>query len=297
MYKLSFFKTIPRDTVITILPHDTIDVDAAISAILLSKFLDFLNIKNEIVIFDKKVDKWTTYFLNKLGYDLTKFQNEVEDEKKTLFLVDHYKTIHKGKVIGCIDHHFTSEKLDYSYYLYNASCSTAYMIYLLMKQSNYLITKEIVELVGYASLVDTCSFKSTKVIQEEKENIIYMLKENKFDVEEMIKDCLCLDDLSKMSLEEIAFNGMKSYNYNKRNVKSSYIQIDSLEISDIVLDFLMEVVKKENLDMWVFIVFDMINEKTLVYKITRNSVVKEKFGKIMSRGKDIMPVVEKSYYN
>lgn len=292
---MNILKDLPKDTCVTILPHDTVDVDSAISAILLSKLFDFYNVPNEIVIFDKSVDKWTTYFLNKLGYDLSKFFVKTENESRTLFLVDHYKTSHKGTVIGCIDHHFTSEDINYNYYLYKPSCSAAYLIFKIMQKLHMPITKQIVELVGYASFVDTCSFKSTKAVPEEKNEVLSLLRKHEFDVEEMLVDCLCLDNLEQMSLREIAFNGVKKYNYCNSVVKSSYIQISSLEISEEVISFISELAKFQKLDMWVFIVFDMINEKTMVYKITKNQVISEIYNGIKSRGKDIMPVIEKEF--
>lgn len=292
---MEFLNFLPKDTTITILPHDTLDVDAAISSILLSKLLSFYNISNEIVIFDEKVDKWTDYFLKKVGYDLSKFFSTTEEETKTLFLVDHYKTSHKGKVVCCIDHHFTLENINYNYYLYKPSCSAAYLVYKIMQKLDMPITKDIVELVGYASLVDTCSFKSTKSVKEEKLEIISLLKEYGFNVEEMLIECLCLDNIELMSLEEIALNGLKKYNYSGNVVKSSYIQINSLEISNELINFIFKLIETEKLDMWVFLVFDMINEKTKVYKITKNQVITITYDEIKSRGKDIMPVVEKEF--
>lgn len=291
----NIIKKLSKDTLITILPHDTVDVDAAFSAILLSKIFDYYEIPNEILIFDKKINKWTMYFLSKLGYDLSEFLAKDEDESRKLFLVDHYKTSHKGNIIGCIDHHYTSEKLNYDYYLYSPACSATYYIYKIMKKLNFKISREIIQLVGYASFIDTCSFKSTKWTKKEKDEIISLLKDYNFNVDEMLKECLCIDDLSKMSLEEIIANGFKRYEYGKNIVKSSYVQITSLEISEDVINLISKIVAKEKLAMWVFIVSDMINEKAMVYKITQNQIITEKYDKILSRGKDIMPVVEKQF--
>lgn len=294
---MKFLNGLSKDTCVTILPHDTADVDSVISAILLSKLLDFCNIQNEIAIFDETFDKWTTYFVKKLGYNLANFFVKNEDENRKLFLVDHYKTTHKGKVIACIDHHLTSENVEYDYYLYKPSCSTAYIIYKLFQKLNVPITKEIILLVGYASVVDTCSFKSTKTVLEEKDDIISLLNEYEFNVEEMLKEGLCLDDLTQMSTREIALNGIKTYEYGKNIIKSSYVQGDSLKVLDEVIQYISKLVNIEKLDMWIFIFADLINEKTVVYKITKEQVSVEKFNKIMSRAKDIMPSVEKEFLN
>ena len=97
---------------ITILPHDCADVDAIISCILLSKLFDFFNIKNNICIIDKNIGKDTNNIISSLGYDVKDFFEVSEDENRELFLVDHYKTSHKGNVVGIIDHHFTTSNIN-----------------------------------------------------------------------------------------------------------------------------------------------------------------------------------------
>jgi len=292
---LKKIKMLPKNKIITILPHDCIDVDSIFSAILLSKLLSHFNIKSEIVIFDKKVDKDTNYFLNKLNYNVSKYVTKFEDESRLLFLVDHYETIHSGTVIGCIDHHFTTKEICYNIYLYKNSSSASYIIYNLLKKAKIKITEEIVLLVSYATLVDTCSFTSTKTNVKEKEEILQLLKSSNFNVEKMVEESLCLQDLSKMTFEEIIYNGVKSYNFNTHKVRSSYVQTNNLGISCEIIDKISNIVKKENLDMWVFIIFDMINKKTKVYKIMQEKIQSEEICMILSRGQDIMPKIEEKY--
>lgn len=289
---LNKIKQLPKNKVITILPHDCIDVDSIFSAILLSKLLSHFNIQNEIVIFDLKIDKSTKYFLNKIQHDTSKYVTEIEDESRLLFLVDHYDTIHKGIVVGCIDHHPTSKVFNYNIYLNKLTSSTSYIIYNLIKEAGVKITEEIITLVSYAMLVDTCSFKSTKIKFEEKEEIIKLLKENNFDVEEMLQESLCLQNISNMPLEEILYNGVKKYNYNNHIVKSSYIQIKSLNVPNIVFEKLQEIVIQEGLEMWVFIIFDLVSEKSKICYITKSAIIYQNFNCIVSRGQDIMPKVE-----
>lgn len=292
---LTKIKKLPKEKNITIVPHDNVDVDSIFSAILLSKLLSHFNIKNEIVIFDKKIDKDTSYFLNKVNYSISKFLTYDEDENRLLFLVDHYETTHSGTVVGCIDHHFTTKDICYDIYLYKNSSSASYIIYNLLKGANIKITKEIILLVCYATLVDTCSFTSTKTNVKEKEEILQLLKSNSFNVKKMLEESLCLQDLTKMTSEEIIYNGAKSYTFNGHNVKSSYVQTNTLDISSDIINKISNIVKEENLDMWVFIVFDMINKKTKVCKIMQDRIQTEEINLILSRGQDIMPKIEEQY--
>lgn len=85
---INVFNNISKEYCITILPHNNIDVDAIISEILFSEIFDCCNVQNEVSIFDENVDKWTDYFLKKLGYDLFKFFVKSENHDKKLFLVE-----------------------------------------------------------------------------------------------------------------------------------------------------------------------------------------------------------------
>ena len=59
----------------------------------------------------------------------------------------------------------------------------------------------------------------------------------------------------------------------------------------------IKVIIKEKIYMWVFIIFDMIKEKTVVYKVTKEEIIIEIYDKILSRGKDIIPLIEEKLLN
>ena len=56
-------------------------------------------------------------------------------------------------------------------------------------------------------------------------------------------------------------------------------------------------IKECHLEMYVFIIFEMEKDKTYEIRVTENGVEKIEYPKILSRGKDIMPVVEKVFAN
>lgn len=286
---------------INILPHDYADVDSIISAIMLSKLLDYYNIKNRICIMDKKVSEDTKRILSNLGYDLKKFMIYNEKSNKLLFLVDHYATKHEGRVIGVIDHHFTVSNVNAQVYLYKKSCATAYIIYKLMEASSMIVTKEIIELLAYAMLVDTSVFKSSKTVKSEMEELEKLVTKYNLEDYSKIKDeCLLLTDINNMSIDEIVQNGRKNYILNYCNVSSSYIQIKGcLEAKELdkLLDDIVKKVLTDNIDMWVFISFDMQNDKTYVYYITKIGIEEREFNSIVSRGSDIIPKIEDYFYN
>ncbi len=292
---LQKIKQLPKDKKISILPHDNIDIDSIFSSILLSKLLNWLKIENEILVFDSHINKENQYFLDKVNFDIEKCKVRYEDQKRLLFLVDHYETSHKGEVVACIDHHYTTKNICYDIYLYKSTSSASYIIYELMKKDYMQITKEIVSLVAYATMTDTCSFTSTRSNPVEKQEILSLLDKYCLDTESMLKDSLCIQDISKMPIKDIIYNGVKDYNFNSHCVKASYIQIDTLEVSTKIIDEIFRIVKNEKIDMWVFIVFDMIKQKSKVFYIKQDCIKTKTLNLIVSRGQDIMPKIEEMF--
>ena len=285
---------------VTIVGHDNIDVDATLSGILMSKLLSFLRIENEFYILEEVKKNLSYQIITELFHiNMKCWQNVVEDENRILFLVDHYKTTHKGNVIGCIDHHLTQEERNYEFMYVRNSCATAYMIYEIMKEVNYPFTKEVIKMVIVAMMVDTTSFKNTKTIPEEVTIAKKLAKLYNIDYKFLEKYCLCLTPISKMTIDEIISNGQKWYDYVGNKVGSSYLQLYGFP-EDLVDEWLialsMRLIETAS-DMLVFIIFDMRDNITIEYQIALNRLRAKSTSGILSRGKDIMPVIEKMYLN
>ena len=294
-------KALNTGETITILGHDNIDVDAFLSGILLSNLLNYLRIKNEFIILEEVKEDETYRIVKELfGIDMKEYFSGKEDSSRKLFLEDHYKTVHAGKVFACIDHHPTCEKIEYPFYYSKLSCATSYMVYELMKEAGYEISAEEAKMILVSMMIDTVSFRSAKTVEYET-NIAYQIAEEYGLIyEELEKYCLCLTPIEEMSYEEIVNNGFKYYNYNGNKVKSSYVQLYSRlpqRILGILIDTIKELMEKENLQMWVFILFDCKENKTYEYRVKAGTEECEmhKYGGILSRGTNIMPKIEKLF--
>jgi len=223
-----------------------------------------------------------------------------EDSSRKLFLQDHYETIHEGKVVACIDHHPTSQKIEYPFYYSRRSCSTSYMVYEIMKEAGYEISDEESKMILVSMMIDTVSFRSAKTVEYET-NIAYQIAEEyKLNYDEIEKYCLCLTPIEEMSYEEIVNNGFKYYNYNGNKVKSSYVQLYSKlpqRILYILIDIIKKLMEEENLQMWVFILFDCKENKTYEYRVKAGTEECEmhKYAGILSRGTNIMPEIERLF--
>ena len=202
---------------VTILSHDNIDVDATLSGILLSRILNFLNVENEFCILEEVKEDDTYVIIKELfGIDMKTYQKECEDSARNLFLVDHYETRHDGKVIACIDHHPTSKSNYYGFKYVKNSCATAYLLYELMKLVNYPLTKEDVKIIVAAMLIDTVSFRSSKIVKEEVIEAKELAAKYEIDFALLEKYGLCLTQIEKMTDNEIISNGENGITLRER---------------------------------------------------------------------------------
>lgn len=286
---------------ITIIGHDIYDIDSIISGILLSNLLKFLNIDNRFVILHKIVENDTFNMIKEIfNISLYNYFEDGEDKDRNLFLVDHYETKHLGDVIACIDHHPTSTKVNHPYYYCRRSCSTSYLIYELMQEFGYTITSEEAKMIVFSMMTDTVAFKNEKIVRDEIEIAKNLAKEYNLDYSFLEKYSLCITDIKNMSTDEVIHYGMKEYLFNGKHIKSSYVQLwdlpDRREIR-IWIDTIRKIVEKENLAMWVFIIYDLKCSDTYEYHIVQGDIYKYilTMGKILSRGVNIMPRIEKMF--
>lgn len=284
--------------IVSIIPHDNVDVDAILSSILFSKLLDFLRVSNEIIVFDKKISKDTLYVLDLFGIDITRYMVDKELERRNLFLIDHYKSIHSGHIVGCIDHHPNSEVLDYIIYDNRKTCATACTIYRYMLEVGMPVDSTMVEMLAYAMLVDTSGFLSNKTVKEETLGLLKLLEEYGLDYGK-IRDISCLyTDIYNMSINEITYNGLKTYNFKRGKINASYSQLKGCideEMKNNILINIRDIVISERLLLWIFIVYALEEEKTYVYIVFHKFMVSIVYKGILSRGNDIMPIFEKMY--
>lgn len=280
---------------ITILGHDNIDEDSCISALLLQHILKVYHIDSQIKIMDTVINEHTLGILRKLGYDMRSYQSEETREDEYLFLVDHYRTNHKGEVIGCIDHHPTAQEFDYLIYENDKASACCKKIYDYMVQAGMEIDKKIIQQVVYGLMIDTFAFKSSRGTLEDEKWVEEMTRKYNLDYEEMYTDALSLTDLSQ-TIEEIAMSNLKGYEFAGQAVKSTYIQVNK-EPSHIeeILENLQHKVSKEKLALWVFLLVDVEGIKTIEYRIYPGKIEKINHNKLTSRAQGIMPEIEKLF--
>ena len=216
------------------------------------------------------------------------------DKDAKYILVDHNERDVPGEIVAVLDHHPTpKDKTDIEYYRNEKVSATACMI---AKECEEDLNKHDIELACLATFIDTVSFHSTKTVKKDISWVNEMTTKYDLDYDEMYRDGLCLTELT--NVEEIAFNGLKKVDYDGFSIHSSYVQIVDLEKNKKIIEEILEKLKtyrkKENVDLFVFIVYDMTNFYTKVYKINEDIDYDEYF-LYASRGNTIIPDIVKKY--
>lgn len=298
MNRAKQLKKVLAGKIVTIIGHDNIDVDATLSGILMSRLLDFLGIKNEFCILEKVKEDDTYEILQEMfGIDMRKWEAE-EDYDRNFLLLDHYETVHWGEVIACIDHHPNNADKKYQFMYSRNASATAYLIYEMMQEVGFPIGEEEAKMIVVSMMVDTTAFRSSKTIKEEAEKAKLLAEEFNLDYEMLEKYCLCLTPINKLTIDQIISNGQKWYDYSGNKVGSSYLQLYGMPDEKILNSWLEKLEEKRyqtDSSMLVFLIFETEKNLTYEYRITEDGI--DKFVKlgILSRGKDIMPVIEKRY--
>lgn len=281
-------------TTVTILGHDQIDEDSCISGLLLEHALNIFGINAQFKIPDAVIPNLTINTLSLLGFDLTTYQG-MTTANDNIILVDHYKSVHPGKVIACIDHHPTTQDFDYLFYDNDNSSACCKKIYNYINDANMHITPHMVKMVVYGLMLDTFAFKSSRGTKEDKHWVYDMITKYSLDATKIEQLALRLTDINQ-PINALALSNLKAYTFEDAHVKSTYIQVNCIPPTlNEILTYLQSLVSKEHLNLWVFLLVDVLHFKTTEYRIAAKSIDVIEHPKLTSRAQHIMPTIEKLF--
>ena len=273
-----------------ILGHENPDNDSIVSGYLLEKFMKQKGYNVEFIIPDDIISEENIMLANYVGINPTQYQKPLPTDTTIKYiLVDHHERDVPGEIVGIIDHHpaKTKDIKCRNYYNY-PSCSTSCII--VKEHERYFSTTDI-KAACFAAMVDTAAFHSTKTIVSDYVWVKYMCSKFKFNYDELITMSMCPTDIT--DLKKAALNGLKKHNIHDHKIASSFLHLPSPkdnqeEINQIIL-YLQEYIKKENYDMFAFIVHDITNFKSTLYKIREKTIEKQEYEEYTSRGTRIIP--------
>lgn len=297
--------------------HKSPDTDTICSAIVMENLQKKLGKEVEAVRLGN-LNKETEYVLNYLGVNAPRMIEKVEDGQEVI-LVDHNEfsqsvdNIENAKIKMVVDHHRicdfqTSEPLYYRAEPVGCTCTILYKLY---KENNVEIDKKIASLMMSAIISDTLLLKSPTKTVEDENAVKELEKISGLNAQVYGLDMLKAGtDLSGFTADELISLDCKVCALKDKNAKVA--QVNTADINDMmnrkeeIEQAINADIEKNNLDLFVFAITDIINSNSQAIVLGKNTDIFEKgFNKklenntaflpgVVSRKKQILPVLQEN---
>ena len=297
--------------------HKSPDTDTICSAIVMENLQKKLGKEVEAVRLGN-LNKETEYVLNYLGVNAPRMIEKVEDGQEVI-LVDHNEfsqsvdNIENAKIKMVVDHHRicdfqTSEPLYYRAEPVGCTCTILYKLY---KENNIEIDKTIASLMMSAIISDTLLLKSPTKTVEDENAVKELEKISGLNAQVYGLDMLKAGtDLSGFTADELISLDCKVCALKDKNAKVA--QVNTADINDMmnrkeeIEQAISADIEKNNLDLFVFAITDIINSNSQAIVLGKNTDIFERgFNKkledntaflpgVVSRKKQILPVLQEN---
>ena len=297
--------------------HKSPDTDTICSAIVMENLQKKLGKEVEAVRLGN-LNKETEYVLNYLGVNAPRMIEKVEDGQEVI-LVDHNEfsqsvdNIENAKIKMVVDHHRicdfqTSEPLYYRAEPVGCTCTILYKLY---KENNIEIDKTIASLMMSAIISDTLLLKSPTKTVEDENAVKELEKISGLNAQVYGLDMLKAGtDLSGFTADELISLDCKVCTLKDKNAKVA--QVNTADINDMmnrkeeIEQAISADIEKNNLDLFVFAITDIINSNSQAIVLGKNTDIFERgFNKkledntaflpgVVSRKKQILPVLQEN---
>lgn len=300
---------------ILVFGHKNPDTDTICSSLVKSILEKKKNNKEVIAARLGNINKETQFVLDYLKIDAPVLIEKVEKDQQVI-LVDHNEFaqsadgIEDAKVIEVIDHHRiygfqTTEPLYYTAKPYGCTCT---ILYNMFKEENIEIEKLEATLMASAIISDTLLLKSPTTTKKDVEALEALAKIANIDINTYGLDMLKAGtDLSSFSIDEILNLDAKKVDIKGKNVIVNQVNTasipDVMEMKDKLEAGMNEIIEKENLDLFLLLITDIVNsnsqaivlgkeagliEKSYGVKLENNTALLKG---IVSRKKQVIPVL------
>ena len=276
-----------------ILGHENPDNDSIVSGYLLEKLMKKYGYNAEFIIPDEKISEENIELANYVGIDPTKYQKPLPQDPTIKFvLVDHHERNVPGEIISIIDHHPTNKQINCKHYTNKNACSTSCLI---VKERERYFTYDDIKAACFAAMVDTAAFHSTKTVVSDYNWVKYLCLKFSFNYNEMLTKSL--QPTKFLNLEQACLNGLKEHTISNHKIASSFLHIENKaefenKIPELT-DYLKQYITHHGYDLFAFIVHDISNFQTTLYKISPTEIEKTEYPEYTSRGNKIIPSIEK----
>ncbi|MED4531735.1 manganese-dependent inorganic pyrophosphatase [Metabacillus fastidiosus] len=300
---------------VLIFGHKSPDTDTICSAIAYAELKNKLGVNAEPVRLGE-INGETKYALDHFKVDVPRLVEKVAAEAKNVILVDHNERqqsaedIDQVRVLEVIDHHRIAnfETSDPLYYRAEPVGCTATILNKLYKENGIEIRKEIAGLMLSAIISDSLLFKSPTCTDEDiaaaKELAEIAGVDSASYGLEMLKAGA---DLSDKTIADLITLDAKEFQMGDSKVEIA--QVNAVDTNDVLArqteieSALQEVIAQKQLDLFVFVVTDILNNDSVALALgNKVSAVEEAYGVkldnnlavlkgVVSRKKQIVPVL------
>lgn len=300
---------------ILIFGHKNPDTDSICSSIV-KQILNEKNGKtNSQAVRIGNINKETEFVLNYLGIEAPELVEKVEEGQKVL-LVDHnefnqsVEGIENAKIIGVVDHHRISnfQTAEPLYYTARPYGCTATILYKDFVEKGLTIDKKEAILMASAIISDTLLLKSPTTTKHDQEALEKLAEIAGIDYNVYGLDMLKAGtDLSSFSIEEIL--SLDAKRIDLKEVKSIIAQVNTASIEDVmkmqadIKEKMQEKIASEGLDLFMFLITDIVNSNSQVIALGSAANVVEKaynvtlendtalLAGVVSRKKQVVPIM------
>ncbi len=240
-------------------------------------------------------------------------------QRKQVILVDHnehsqaVEGLEEAEILEIIDHHRIGdiETIGPVYFRNQPLGCTATIIFNMYRENNQEISRQVAGLLCSAILSDTLAFKSPTCTEMDKVAAASLASIAGLDMEEFaIAMFRAGSNLVDKSAEELFYQDFKQFKMGELELGVG--QVNSLdsnelqEVKDRILEYMDKVYKNKNLDMVLFMLTDISNERTeLLFTGSNTELISKAFegkhGKnsiilpgVVSRKKQVIPPLLRS---
>lgn len=300
---------------ILVFGHKNPDTDTICSAIAYAELKKELGYDAEAVRLGE-VNSETQYALDYFKVDTPRLVQKVTEETDKVILVDHNERgqsaddIEGVKVLEVIDHHRIAnfETADPLYYRAEPVGCTATIIKKLYKENNVVIPKDIAGLMLSAIISDSLLFKSPTCTEEDVQAAKELAEIANVELETYGMAMLKAGaDVSSKTAEQLISLDAKPFNIGGNKVIIAQVNTvdpqDVLARQDEVEAAIQSVIDEKELDLFLFVITDILNSNSTALALGTNTALVEKaynvilenntalLEGVVSRKKQVLPVL------
>lgn len=296
-----------------IIGHKNPDTDAAVSALVFSKFLKKKGIEAQAFLAGE-ANKETKFIFSLFEEILPETLLEISQDQK-VFLVDHndlsQSLAQEKNVVGVLDHHSMSGIKTNSPIFFRTEVigSTSSLVYKLFLENKISLDKQEASLLLAAIISDTLNLNSPTTTEEDRKIYEELKKITNIDADDLAeKMFLAKSDYSDKKLEEVICLDLKEFDFNSKKVVVAVAETTNLDYfykqEKEIIKSLQKIKKEFSYDYLFFGAVHIIDKETMFFSAEdiEREIVKKLFKgeerdnyfllkNIVSRKKEIVPIL------